>query len=118
MVEMDPILIRIRQTEKEFIPNMPNLAALQGMQKRKMIMLLCTLPTSLYKNFRFQEVNKVLNKYDATKYLEGLIMKNEGNRSQFKPISENSNDDKKFSSKSSLNPARDSGSIRVALSGV
>ena len=43
-------------------------------------------------------------------------MKNEANRSQFKSISENSNEEKKFSSKSSLNPAQDSGSIQIALS--
>ena len=71
---------------------MPRLADLQAMRKGKMILLLCTLPTSLYRGFPTKDVNEILSKYDAVKYLGELIMKNEGNRSQFKPISENSND--------------------------
>ena len=116
-MKTDPILQRIRESEKEFIQHMPRLVDLTKMQKRKIILLLCTLPTSLYRGFSTKEVSNVLNRNDAAKYLADLIMKNEQNRSQFKPISENSNDEKKFSSKSSLNPARDSGSIRMAVSG-
>ena len=87
------------------------------MTKSRMVLLLCTIPTSIYRGFPIREVDEVLNKNDATNCLRELIMKNEENRSRFEPISENSNDKKKFSSKSSLNPARDSGSIQIMMSG-
>ncbi len=56
-VELDPIMKRIRQSEREFIPNMPKLKDLNFMSRKKMIKLLCTTPTSIYRGFPTSKID-------------------------------------------------------------
>ena len=76
------------------------------MDKREVMILLSRIPSSVYRGFPTSEINEMLIKSAAEKYLAELIMKNEKNKPFLKSISEKSREQRSNSTPQRSNSAR------------